>query len=158
MESYRKCGCAFRRNGDSNSNFFTATATVDGIVWIHNEGNRSFRFQTPDGLIYRVCTGYTEALIPSNVRAQVAPVQILLDLGNKQLDLRIGAVYTKYGQAPWRQCGMDCLSGTHVDSYFSRMATETTACCGQDRQERRDQAGQLRPRPLAGAAQVHPGG
>lgn len=126
LESYRKCGCTFRRNGDSNSNFFTAVATGDGTIWICNKGDRSLRLQTPDGLIYRVCTGYTEALIPSNVRAQVAPIQILLDLSNNQLDLRIGAVYTKYGQAPWRQCGMDCLSGTHVDSYFSRIF------CGDD--------------------------
>lgn len=126
LEIYRKCGCTFRRNGDSNSNFFTVAASGDGIVWVRNEGNRSLRFQTPNGVIYRVCTGYTEALIPTNVQAQVAPIQILLDLSDNQLDLRIGTIYAKYGETPWQQCGMDCQSGAHVDSYFTRIF------CGDD--------------------------
>lgn len=121
LEDYRKRGCTFRRNGDSNSNFFTVTSTGDGVVWIRNEGDRSLRFQTPDGVIYRVCTGYTEALIPSNVQAQASPIQILLDLGGNALDLRISTIYVKYGRTPWRQCGMDCQSGAHVDSYFCRI-------------------------------------
>lgn len=126
LEDYRKRGCTFRRNGDSNCNFLTVAPAGDGTVWIRNEGDRSLRFQTPDGAIYRVCTGYTESLTPSNVRAQAAPIQILLDLNDNQLDLRIGTIYAKYGEAPWRQCGMDCQSGTHVDSYFTRIF------CGDD--------------------------
>ena len=126
LEDYRKRSCIIRRNGDSNSNFFTVSAAGDGVVWIRNEGDRSLRFQTPDGAVYRVCTGYTEALAPFNVRSQMAPIQILLDLNDNQLDLRIGAVYVKYGQSPWRQCGMDCQSGSHVDSYFCRIS------CGDD--------------------------
>lgn len=126
LEDYRKRGCQFRRNGDPNSNFFTVAAAGDGVIWIRNEGDRSLRFQTPDGAVYRVCTGYTEALAPFNVRSQMAPIQILLDLNDNQLDLRIGAVYVKYGQSPWRQCGMDCQSGSHVDSYFCRIS------CGDD--------------------------
>lgn len=62
IEAYRKRGCCLRRNGDPNSNFFTAAATGDGTVWVHNESGNSLRLQTPDGLIYRVCSGYTEAL------------------------------------------------------------------------------------------------
>lgn len=126
LENYRKRGCSFRRNGDSNSNFLTVAPTGDGTIWIRNEGDRSLRFQTPDGLIYRVCTGYTESLAPSNICAQVAPIQILLDLGGNPLDLRIGAIHVKYGRMPWRQCGMDCQSGAHVDSYFCRVF------CGDD--------------------------
>lgn len=126
LEGYRKRGCALRRNGDSNSNFLTVAPTGDGTVWIRNEGDRSLRLQTTDGLIYRVCTGYTEALTSSNVRAQLAPIQILLDLGGNPLDLRISAIYVKYGETPWRQCGMDCQSGAHVDSYFCRIF------CGDD--------------------------
>lgn len=126
LETYRKCGCTFRRNGDSNSNFFTATATGDGTVWIRNEGDRSLRLQTPDGLIYRVCTGYTEALAPSNIWAQVTPIQILLDLGGDPLDLRISAVHVRYGEIPWQRGGIDCHSGAHVDGYFCRIF------CGDD--------------------------
>lgn len=126
LEGYRKRGCVFRRNGDSNSNFLTVAPTGDSTVWIRNEGDRSLRLQTPDGLIYRVCTGYTEPLVASNIRAQVAPIQILLDLGGNPLDLRINAIYVKYGETPWRRCGMDCQSGSHVDSYFCRVF------CGDD--------------------------
>lgn len=53
-------------------------------------------------------------------------MQILLDLGGNPLDLRISAIYVKYGGTPWQQCGMDCQSGAHVDSYFCRIF------CGDD--------------------------
>lgn len=62
LEGYRKRGCIFRRNGNPNSNFFTAEATGDGTIWIRNEGERSLRFQTPDGIIYPVCAGHNAAL------------------------------------------------------------------------------------------------
>lgn len=126
LEGYRKRGCTFRRNGDSNSNFLTVAPTGDGTVWIRNEGERSLRLQTQDGAIYRVCTGYTESLAPSNICAQVAPIQILLDLGGNPLDLRVSAVHVRYGKTPWQQGGIDCQSGAHLDSYFCRIA------CGDD--------------------------
>ncbi len=126
LESYRKRGCALRRNGDSNSNFLTVAPTGDGTVWIRNEGDRSLRLQTPDGLIYRVCTGYTEPLAPSNIQALVAPIQILLDLGGNPLDLRVSAIHVRYGKTPWQRGGIDCRSGSHVDSYFCRIF------CGDD--------------------------
>lgn len=126
LDGYQKRGCVFRRNGDSNSNFFTVTSTGEGAIWIRNEGDRSLRFQTADGSIFRVCTGYTEALTSSNTQAQVAPIQVLLDLGENPLDLRISAVHVKYGASPWRRGGIDCQSGAHVDSYFHRIF------CGDD--------------------------
>lgn len=117
LESYRKRGCIFRRNGNPNSNFFTVTAAGDGTVWIRNEGEHSLRFQTPDGMIYRVCAGYTQALSPSNAPAQIAPARVLLDLGGNPLDIRVSAVHVKYGAAPWRQGGLDLVSpGTRIDS------------------------------------------
>lgn len=126
MEDYRQRGCIFRRSGDSNSNFFTVSATGDGTIWLHNGGERSLRFQTPDGRIYRVCAGCTEALAPSNVQVQTAAAQVLLDLGGNPLDLRVGAVHVRYGERPWQRGGMDCQSGAHVDSYFCRVF------CGDD--------------------------
>lgn len=129
LESYRKCGCTFRRNGDPNSNFLTVAPTGDGTIWICNKGSRSLRFQMPDGAVYRVCVGATEALIPSNVQAQVAPTQILLDLGDNPLDLQISAVYVKYGQTTrWQQCGVDCWTGARVDGSFIRVLCG----CGDD--------------------------
>ena len=53
-------------------------------------------------------------------------MQILLDLGGNPLDLRISAIYVKYGGTPWQQCGMDCQSGAHVDSYFCRIFSRAT--------------------------------
>lgn len=126
IENYAKRSCVFRRNGDSNSNLFTVTTAGAGTIRIRNEGQRSLRFQTPDGMIYRVCSGCTEALTASNLQTQVAPIQILLDLNNNPLDIRVGAVYVKYGEAPWRQGGVDCLLGTCVDSFLCRIF------CGDD--------------------------
>lgn len=126
LAGYRKRACVIRRNGDPNSNFLTVAPTGDGTVWIRNEGDRSLRFQTPDGLVYRACAGYTESLVPSNIQAQVGPIQILLDLGGNPLDFRISAIYVKDAETPWRQCGVDCQSGTHVDSAFTRIF------CGDD--------------------------
>ena len=126
LEDYRKRSCIFRRNGDPNSNFFTVTADGDGTVWVHNAGKQSLRFQTPDGRIYRVCAGYTEALVPSNLQAQVAPVQVLLDLNNGLLDLQVSAVHVRYGESSWQRGGVDCLLGSRVDSYFCRVF------CGDD--------------------------
>lgn len=126
LEGYRQKGCTLRRSGDPNSNFLTVVPTGNGAVWIRNKGDRSLRLQTPDGLIYRVCTGYTEALTSSNVQAQVPPIQILLDLGRGSLDFWIRAIYVKYGAAAWRQCEMDCQLGAHVDSYSCRIF------CGDD--------------------------
>lgn len=126
LEGYRKRSCIFRRNGDPNSNFFTVEATGGGTVWIQNRGDRSLRFQMPDGQIYRVCAGHTEALALSNLQAQTAPTQILLDVGGNSLDLRVGAIYMRYGQSPWQRGGADCLAGAHVDSYFCRVF------CGDD--------------------------
>lgn len=119
LEGYRKRGCIFRRNGNPNSNFFTAEATGDGTIWIRNEGERSLRFQTPDGIIYRVCAGHTEALALSNTLAQIALARVLLDLGGNPLDFQISAAHVKYGETPWRRGGLDCLApGTQVDSYI----------------------------------------
>lgn len=117
LEGYRKRSCVLRRNGNSNSNFFTVTATGDSTIWIRNEGERSLRFQTPDGMIYRICAGYTEALALSNTPAQIASAKILLDLGGNPLDFRVSAVHVKYGEAPWCRGGLDCLMpGTQIDS------------------------------------------
>lgn len=119
LEGYQKRGCILRRNGNSNSNFYTVTATGDGAVWICNEGDHSLRFQMPDGMIYRVCAGCTEALAPSNTSAQIGPIQVLLDLGGNPLDLQVNTVYVKYGAAPWRRGGLDCLlPGSRIDSYL----------------------------------------
>lgn len=127
LEGYRKRGCIFRRNGNPNNNFFTATATGDGTIWIRNEGDCSLRFQTPDGMVYRVCAGYTEALAPSNTLAQAAPVRVLVDLGGNPLDFQVSAVHVKYGEAPWCSGGLDCLSpGTRIDSYICPVS------CGDD--------------------------
>lgn len=127
LEDYRKRGCQFRRNGDPNSNFFTVAAAGDGVIWIRNEGDRSLRFQTPDQTIYRVCTGYTEALAPGNTQAQISPTQILLDLHGNPLDLRIGAAYVKYGDRPCQRAGVSILSpGDQVGSSFCRIF------CGDD--------------------------
>lgn len=127
LEGYRKRSCVLRRNGNSNSNFFAVTATGNGMLWIRNEGDRSLRFQTPDGIIYRVCAGHTEALTPLNTLAQTAPAKVLLDLGGSLLDFQVSAVHVKYGEAPWRRGGLDCLSpGTQVDSYICPLF------CGDD--------------------------
>lgn len=127
LEGYRKRSCIFRRNGNPNSNFFTVTATGNGTIWICNEGNRSLRFQTPDGIIYRVCTGCTEALALSNTAAQTAPTKVLLDLSGNLLDFQISAVHVKYGEAPWCRGGLDCLSpGSRIDSYICPLF------CGDD--------------------------
>lgn len=127
LEGYRKRGCIFRRNGNPNSNFFTVTATGDGTIWIRNEGERSLRFQTPDGMIYRICSGYTEALALSNTPAQIAPTKVLLDLGGNPLDVQVSVVYVKYGKAPWRRGGLDFpFPGPQVDSYICSLF------CGDD--------------------------
>ncbi len=119
LENYRKRGCSLRRNGNPNSNFFTVTATGDGTIWIRNGGDRSLRFQTPDGMTYRVCAGYTEALVPSNTPARIAPTQVLLDLGGNPLDFQVSAAHVKYGEGPWHRGGLDCLSpGTRIDSHI----------------------------------------
>lgn len=126
LEGYRNRSCIFRRNGDSNSNLYAVTASGDGRIWVRNEGDRSLRFLMPDGSIYRVCTGYTEVLAPSNRQAQTGPTQILLDLGGNALDLQVSAVHVKYGEAPWVQGGIDCMTGPYVDSYICRIF------CGDD--------------------------
>lgn len=126
LENYRDWNCIFHRNGDPNSNFFTVTAAGDGTVWIYNAGEKSLRFQTPDGRLYRVCAGYTQALTLSNLQAQVAPVQALLDLGGNPLDLQVSAVHVRYGESPWQRGGVDCVEGAHIDSYFCRVF------CGDD--------------------------
>lgn len=127
QENYQKRGCVLRRNGNPNSNFFTVTATGDGTVWIRNEGDRSLRFQTPDGMVYRVSAGCREALAPSNAPAQIGPVRVLLDLGGNPLDFLVSAVHVKYGEAPWRRGGLDCLApGTRVDGYICPLF------CGDD--------------------------
>lgn len=119
LEGYRKRNCIFRRNGDPNSNFFTVAAAGDGAIWTRNTGDCSLRFQTQDGMVYRVCAGYTEKLAPSNTSAQIAPTQILIDLGGNCLDFQVSAVHVKYGEAPWRRGRMGFLSpGTQVDGYI----------------------------------------
>lgn len=126
LEDYRNRSCFFRRNGDPNSNFFTVETAGDGTVWVLNKGKRALGFQMPDGQLYRVCAGYTEALTPSNTQAQLAPIQVLLDLGNNLLEFQISAVHVRYGESPWQRGGVDCESGTLVDSYFCRVF------CGDD--------------------------
>lgn len=127
LEDYRARGCVLRRNGNSNSNLFTVTTTGGSTVWVRNEGERSLRFQTPDGMIYRVCAGCTEALTPSNTSAQIGPIQVLLDLGGNPLDFQVSAVHVKYGEAPWCRGGLDCLApGTRVDGYICPLF------CGDD--------------------------
>ena len=128
LEHCRKCGCVLRRNANPNSNHYNVTPTGDSTVWIRNEGNRSRRFQTPDGMIYRVCAGYTEALAPSNTSAQSGPIRILLDLGGNPLDFQVSAVHVQYGgEVPWLQGGFDCiLPGSRVDGYLCPLF------CGDD--------------------------
>lgn len=119
LEGYRRRACVLHRNGNSNSNLYTVKAAGGGTVWICNEGDRSLRFQMPDGMTYRVCAGCTEALTPSNTPAQIGPIQVLLDLGGGSLDFQVSKVHVRYGTAPWRRGGLDCLSpGTQVDSYI----------------------------------------
>lgn len=128
LEGYRKRNCVFRRNGDSDSNFFNVAATGDSAIWIRNTGERSLRFQLPDGMVYRVCAGYTETLVPSNTSAQITSTQLLLDLGGNQLNFQVSAVYVKYGEAPWRRGWLEFLSpGTQIDSYICPIY------CGDDR-------------------------
>ena len=43
-----------------------------GTLWIHNSGRRSLRFQTADGLLYRVCAGNVQPLTPGNRLARIA--------------------------------------------------------------------------------------
>ena len=126
LEGYRKRKCIFRRNGDSNSNFYTVSPAGDGTVWIENCGERSLRFQMPDGTIYRVCAGCMEALQPSNAQAKISPTEILLDLGGNPLDFCVSAVYVRYGMSDWMRGGIDCQEGGDVDSFFCRVL------CGDD--------------------------
>lgn len=126
LKSYRNRFCVLRRNADPYSNFFRVETETDGEVWVYNKGSRTLRFQMPDGSVRRACAGYVQPLAPSSRQVQLAPTQILLDLGDNPLDFQISAVHVKYGESPWRRGGIEYLDGAHIDSYACRIL------CGDD--------------------------
>lgn len=120
--------CRFHRNGDANSNFFTADigSPSEGRLWIHNTGDRSLRFQIRNGPIYRVHAGCTQVLDGDDPQARIGAAQILLDLGGNALDYLISAVHVRYGASPWMRGEADCTCASRPYRYFHRVF------CGDD--------------------------
>ncbi|MDE6591303.1 MAG: hypothetical protein K2K53_13390, partial [Oscillospiraceae bacterium] len=80
LAEYRQASCLLHKSPDPDDNFYRLEQTGSGTVWIYNKGKRSLRFQTGDGLLYRVCAGTVQPLGPGNTRAMIQPHKILLDV------------------------------------------------------------------------------
>lgn len=122
IAEYYQAGCVFRKNPDPDDNFYRVERAGSGTVWIHNEGNRSLRFQTADGLLYRVCAGSVQPLEPSNTQARIEPPKILLDVdsGGNPLDIQICAVHV-LDSGTWHRGDVYLHCGDYTDSYHLRV-------------------------------------
>lgn len=122
LAQYRQAGCVLRKNPDPEDNFYRVEQTGSGTVWIYNKGKRSLRFQTADGLLYRVCAGTVQPLDPANTQARVQPSKILLDVdsGGNPVDIQIRAVHVLDGGV-WRRGDVYAHCGDHTDSYHLRV-------------------------------------
>lgn len=122
LAEYRQAGCVFRKNPDPDDNFYRVEAAGTGTLWIKNSGQRSLRFQTADGLVYRVCAGSVQPLTPGNRLARIDPPKVLLDVEHDggPLDIRISAVHVLDGGS-WRRGGVFLYCGDYTDSYHLRV-------------------------------------
>ena len=122
LARYRQAGCVLRKNPDPEDNFYRVEQTGSGTVWICNKGKRSLRFQTADGLLYRVCAGTIQPLDPANTQARIQPSKILLDVDSSgnPVDIQIRAVHVLDGGA-WRRGDVYVHCGDYTDSYHLRV-------------------------------------
>ncbi len=122
LEEYRQASCVLRKNPDPDDNFYRVEQSGSGTVWICNKGKRSLRFQTADGLLYRMCAGTVQPLDPANAQARIQPYKILLDVdsGGSPVDVHIRAVHVLDGAA-WNRGDVYLLCGDYTDSYHLRV-------------------------------------
>lgn len=122
LAEYRQAGCVFRKNPDPDDNFYRVETTGSGTLWINNSGQRSLRFQTADGLLYRVCAGNVQPLVPDNRLARIDPPKVLLDVERDggSLDIRISAVHILDG-GNRRRGDVFLYCGDYTDSYHLRV-------------------------------------
>lgn len=122
LAEYREASCVFRKNPDPDDNFYRVETTGSGTLWIRNSGQRSLRFQTADGLLYRVYAGSVQPLTPGNRLARIDPPKMLLDVsrGDGPLDIRINAVHVLDGGS-WRRGDAYLYCGDYTDSYHLRV-------------------------------------
>lgn len=122
LAEYRQANCVFRKNPDPDDNFYQVETDGAGTVWIKNSGQRSLRFQTADGLLYRVCAGSVQPLAPGNRLARIEPPRVLLDVDRdgEALDIRIRAVHILDGGS-WHRGDVYLYCGDYTDSYHLRV-------------------------------------
>ena len=122
LAEYYQTGCVFRKSPDPDGNFYRVEKVGPGTVWICNKGNRSLRFQTADGSLYRVCAGSIQALDPANMRARIKPPRILLDVDSEgnPLDIQIRAVHV-LDDGLWHRGDVYLHCGDYSDSYHLRV-------------------------------------
>lgn len=122
LEEYRQASCVLRRNPDPDGSFYRVEQSGSGTIWICNQGQRSLRFQTADGLLYRVCAGAVQPLSPGNAMARVQPYKILLDVdgGGNPLDVQIRTVHV-LEHGCWRRGDVYLHCGDYTDSYHLRV-------------------------------------
>lgn len=130
LAEYRQASCVFRKNPDPDDNFYRVEATGSGTLWIHNSGQRSLRFQTADGLLYRVCAGSVQPLTPGNRLARIDPPKVLLDVSRhaEPLDIRICAAYF-LDNGIWCRGDVYMYCGDYTDSYHLRVQDQD-GCLG----------------------------